>query len=156
MSLSNLALAMGRRLSLVRLRAAGRVGADVAERALPAGEVRRPGAELAAADERAHVADGLLGRRRLLRRGPLAAGEAGLEEAKLDAIRQSSLAPQVGQRVHVELEAVLRALVGVGGGGDDPGLEVEDGDRSALFDHEVIPSLHLRAIDEEGEVLLDA
>ena len=42
--------------------------------------------------------------------GPLAAGEARLQEAQLHAVGQPARAAQVGQRVDVELQALLRAL----------------------------------------------
>src|SRR5260221_6389887 len=67
--------------SCLRGEAPGGVGADVVEGALPAGQVRRGGRELAAADRAGRLAHALLGGRRLFGRGPLARREARFEEA---------------------------------------------------------------------------
>src|SRR5438105_1647265 len=86
------------------------VRADVAEGALATGHVRRPRLEPALADERGDLPHHLLRARRLLEGGTLAAREPRLQEAQLDAVGQAARGAQVGQRVDVELQALLRAL----------------------------------------------
>src|SRR6266487_909734 len=139
---------MNRRLRL-RFGVARRVRADVTEGTLAAGHVRGPRLEIALADQGGHLADGLFRPRRLLRRRALAPGQAGLEEAQLDPVREAARRAQVRERVHVELKALLRALPGFLRIVDRARLEVEDGDAAFALDHEVVPALHLRTPHEE-------
>src|SRR4029077_13766547 len=136
-------------------RVAGGVGADVTERTLPAGHVRRPRLEVALPDLSGDLADNLFRARRFLGHRTLAATEARLQEAQFHPIRQAADRAQVRQRIDVELETLLRALLRLVRIVHRPRLEVEDGDALLALDHEVVPALHLRAVHEERELLLD-
>src|SRR5207245_10014134 len=88
------------------------VRADVAEGAVAAGHVRRPRSELPAADEGGDAADAGLGAGGLVEGRPLPGGQARLQEAKLDPVRKAAGRLDVGRGVDVELQALVRPLLG--------------------------------------------
>src|SRR5256712_10215006 len=129
--------------------------ADLVVGAVAAGLARGGGLEAAGADAGGGRLDGgdrllqiVLGR-------DVAADDARLDETQLNALGQAPghLAP--GQRVHLELEVLRHAAVGVLLADDLAGLVIHDDDAQQVLVHAVEAPAHAVVADREREVLLD-
>src|SRR5215510_11722561 len=96
---------------LALLFSGGRAGADLVVGAVAAGLVAGRGLEAARPNARRRRLDGLPGLREVALGWGVAPGDAGFEETQLDARGQPARHLLLGQRVHLQLEALARAAV---------------------------------------------
>src|SRR5258705_3824340 len=90
----------------------GGAGANLIVGAVATRLIARRGLELPGADAGGGLLDGSARVGEILGGGRMPSGQAGLEEAQLDARGQLAGGLLMRQRVHLELEALTRALVG--------------------------------------------
>src|ERR1700730_3437665 len=134
--------------------AGGGAGTDLVVGAIATDHVTGSGLEAPRADAAGRGQDDLAGRVQVSVHGLVAPDEPGLQETELDARGQPPRHLLLGQRVHLELEAVLRSLVGLLLLRDVARLVVDDDEALGRLVHAVESPAHPRRPQGEAELAL--
>src|SRR5438552_4380238 len=134
--------------------AGGSAGTDLLVGAIATGRVTGGGVEAPRADTAGRGQDGLAGLVQVFVHGLVAPDEPGLQETELHARGQPARHLLLGQRVHLELEAVLRALVGLLLLRDVARLVVDDDEALGRLVHAIESPADFRRPQGEAELAL--
>src|SRR5262245_48148478 len=140
---------------LALLFAGGGAGTDLIVGAVAAGLIAGRGFEMAHTDPGRRGLDGLAGFRELAFRGHMPAREARLQEPQLDAGGQPPRHFLLGERVHLELEALACAPVRRLLLGDVARLVVDDHRAEERVVDAIEPPAHAGGAEREAELALD-
>src|SRR5262249_61460556 len=140
---------------LALLFAGGGAGTDLVVGAVAASLIAGRGVEMARTDPGRRGLDGLAGFREITFRGRVPTGEPRLEEARLDAGGQPPRHLLLGERVHLELEALAGAPVRRLLIGDVARLVVDDHRAEQRVVDAIEATSHAGGAEREAEFALD-